>query len=163
MRIVAGAVSVRQRTDVNHQPSLTRFALLLSLSSFLCDPLSFSTMEHPPEHHHHRSLSPSAIMDGLFSTSAAGPSATAPSKQSEFRASSPSHQSSGDSGAWTLPSILKQGRSGLSNVSVEQLQHCLQPVLAGLEQLDPETLLQLDRVQSGGARLRDGYVLQARD
>jgi len=120
-------------------------------------------MEHPPEHHHHRSLSPSAIMDGLFSTSAAGPSATAPSKQSEFRASSPSHQSSGESGAWTLPSILKQGRSGLSNVSVEQLQHCLQPVLAGLEQLDPETLLQLDRVQSGGARLRDGYVLQARD
>lgn len=67
--------------------------------------------------------------------------------------SSPARQLS--SSNWTLPSVLMQRKGSLSNVSVEELQACLQPILSGLEQLDSEALLHLDRVPSGGARLRD--------
>lgn len=118
-------------------------------------------MEHSPEQLLHRTVSPSAIMDGVFPTSAApaGRTTTPPASEPEFRACSPEYQTSSKSTGWTLPSILKQGRGSLSTVSVEQLQECLQPVFAGFQQLDPEALLQLDRVHSGGARLRDGYVV----
>jgi len=87
-------------------------------------------------------------MDGVLSHSA--------HSNHEIRASSPPHSSG--TGAWTLPSILKQGKGGLSNVSVEELSQSLQPIFAGLQQLDPESLLDLDRVESGGVRVRDGYV-----
>jgi len=101
----------------------------------------------------------SAVMDAVFSNSA--PSSTPLAHSKTGYSPPPSHHASSGAGAWTLPSILKQGgRGGLSNISVEELNQCLQPVLAGLQQLDPESLLQLERVQSGGARLRDGYVPQ---
>jgi hypothetical protein len=63
------------------------------------------------------------------------------------------------SSTWTLPSIIKNGRArgcGLSDVSSEELQKWLEPVVDRLKQLDAEALLQLNRVKSGGARLRDG-------
>lgn len=89
-------------------------------------------------------------MDGVLSSSTllANP---------DLLARCPSRHSS-STGAWTLPSLLKQGKGGLSNVSVEELHACLQPILAGLERLDPETLMHLERVESGGAQFRDGYV-----
>ena len=101
------------------------------------------------------SFSLSATMDGVLSSSTlrANPA---------LLASCPSRHSS-SSGAWTLPSLLKQGKGGLSNVSVEELHACLQPILAGLEHLDPEALMHLERVEAGGAQLRDGYVRACHD
>ena len=61
-------------------------------------------------------------------------------------------------GSRTLPSIFKLAREGgdLSDVSAERLQHSLEPVVARLQQIDAEALLHLRRVESNGARLRDG-------
>ena len=58
---------------------------------------------------------------------------------------------------WTLPAIVKQSQNeGLSQVSTETLQRCLQPVMDGLVDIDAEALMHLERVSSGGTRLYDG-------
>jgi hypothetical protein len=57
----------------------------------------------------------------------------------------------------TLHSILHCGRGEqLAQISTQELRRCLEPLLEGLRLLDAEALLQLERVPSGGARLRDG-------
>lgn len=60
--------------------------------------------------------------------------------------------------SWTLSTILTLAREsgGLSEISADRLQKCLEPVVARLQQIDAEALLQLKQVESGGARLRDG-------
>lgn len=63
--------------------------------------------------------------------------------------------SSGEQG-WALPTVFGQQHSNLADVPVEQLRECLQPMLTGLQQLDPESLLELHRVESGGAPIRNG-------
>lgn len=77
-----------------------------------------------------------------------------------LNSSSYSHHSDSTASSWAIPSILRQhgraGGGGLSHVSKDELQQCLEPVLARLQQLDAEALLQLTRVESSGARLRDG-------
>lgn len=58
--------------------------------------------------------------------------------------------------AWTLPNIFGPRSNSLSDVPKDQLEECLQPVIAGLRSLDSELLLELTRVSSGGACLQDG-------
>jgi hypothetical protein len=48
--------------------------------------------------------------------------------------------------------------TNLSNVSIEELENVLEPIVRQLKELDAESLLHLTRVSSGGARLKDGYV-----
>jgi len=61
---------------------------------------------------------------------------------------------------WTLPAIVKESENkdhqGLSSVSTETLQQCLQPILDGLANIDAEALMHLERVSSGGTRLCNG-------
>jgi hypothetical protein len=45
--------------------------------------------------------------------------------------------------------------SELSNISVSELEKCLEPILIQLQELDAEALLHLTRVDTGGARLND--------
>jgi hypothetical protein len=59
------------------------------------------------------------------------------------------------SDAWTLPNLFGSSNS-LSDVPKDQLEECLQPVIAGLRALDAEQLLELTQVSSGGACLKDG-------
>lgn len=57
---------------------------------------------------------------------------------------------------WTIPSLVSD--KGLASVAVETLRVCLQPVLDGLQALDSEALLELQRCrpdEQGGAVLRD--------
>ena len=88
------------------------------------------------------------VMDGLSHTIAPG-----------LNSPGYSHHPDSAISSWAFPSILRHGRAGgesLSNVSQDQLQKCLEPVVVRLQQLDAEALLQLTRVESGGARLRNG-------
>jgi hypothetical protein len=61
---------------------------------------------------------------------------------------------------WTLPSIvLESSGQGLTHVSRETLERCMQPVLQGLAAIDAEELLSLERVPqgtAGGAHLHSG-------
>lgn len=63
--------------------------------------------------------------------------------------------------SWSLPSIFSHQTStsksiGLRNFTKEQLQPYLEPILERLIHLDAEELLGLERVQTGGAILKDG-------
>jgi hypothetical protein len=62
---------------------------------------------------------------------------------------------------WTIPDVVdNSGDHGLSDVAVETLSQCLQPVLDGLGDVDAETLLDLKQLgqpgEEGGACIRDG-------
>jgi hypothetical protein len=59
------------------------------------------------------------------------------------------------SDSWSLPAVFGNQHASLADVPFEQLRECLQPMIAGLQQLDAESLLELHRVKSGGAILRD--------
>lgn len=66
--------------------------------------------------------------------------------------------------SWSLQSIFSSSNTsklisnGLSSCEKERLQDFVEPILEGLRALDPEELLQLQRINAGGATLRDGYV-----
>ena len=62
------------------------------------------------------------------------------------------NSSSALASANTIPS-----KKGLSDIPLEQLNSCLDPILDGLQDLDAEDLLQLERVHTNGATLREGY------
>jgi hypothetical protein len=71
--------------------------------------------------------------------------------------------SSSSSWRWTIPDAVDgSGGRGLSDVAVDTLHKCLQPVLDGLGALDAEVLLELHRSppgadgEKGGPRVRDG-------
>lgn len=72
--------------------------------------------------------------------------------------SSSTNTTNNDMMRWSLPDIVKGNSKGLSSVSEETLQKCLKPVLDGLERLDAEALLDLERSTAGDGAVmsRDG-------
>mmetsp|Transcript_29291 Transcript_29291/g.80475 ORF Transcript_29291/g.80475 Transcript_29291/m.80475 type:complete len:341 (-) Transcript_29291:133-1155(-) len=64
---------------------------------------------------------------------------------------SPAPTSSTDSFSWTLPQLLKSNQDGLAHVPTEILSKCIRPVLEGMESIDAESLLSLQRMAQGAA------------
>ena len=66
---------------------------------------------------------------------------------------------SSDSVQWTIPALAEKSERGLETVSPEVLQQNLEPVLQGLEQIDPCDLFPLEKVAPGcGPRISDRYA-----
>lgn len=50
---------------------------------------------------------------------------------------------------WSLQDLLNSSQDGLSHVPVDVLRRCVRPVLEGLQSIDAEGLLQLERIEDG--------------
>jgi len=61
--------------------------------------------------------------------------------------------------SWTLPELLRSSEDGLAHVPIEILAKCIRPVLDGLQSIDAESLLELERIHKGAA-LSDGISVR---